>query len=160
MPTTCRQIAVAMQNFHDLKGHQPQYHAAIPPASATRGGAMPDYSYLWPGPVWSVLILPHLEETALYDAFEKNAEMKHAHNAPFVRRVVSTYICPSAESSAQPVFTDCRDGEDTNPNPALGLYYPVFMGPTQPTQCRFCPVGKTGSRMSWVRRGGEAVSPP
>ena len=28
-----RQIALAMHNFHDLRGHQPQYHAAIPPAS-------------------------------------------------------------------------------------------------------------------------------
>ena len=46
---------------------------------------MPDYNYLWPGPVWSVLILPHIEETALYDAFDKNAEMKHA------RQRISSY---------------------------------------------------------------------
>jgi prepilin-type N-terminal cleavage/methylation domain-containing protein len=149
-----RQIALAMQTFHDSKKHQPQYHAAFPPGTQTRGGGTAgDYSYAWPGPVWTVLILPYMEENALYDRFDKNVEMKHANNAELVRRVVSTYVCPSAESSATPVFTDRRDLGGTNPTNALGLYYPVSMGPTEPDVCRFCPAGTDGNRNNWCCQG-------
>jgi prepilin-type N-terminal cleavage/methylation domain-containing protein len=141
-----RQVALAMHNFHDTKKHQVQYHAGIVPASASRGGGDPDYTWTWPGPVWSILILPHMEETALYDAFNKNETTKHASNAQLVKNIVSTYVCPSAPSAGQPVFSDRRDAASTIPNPSLGLYYPVSMGPTEPDGCPFCPEGTVGDK--------------
>jgi prepilin-type N-terminal cleavage/methylation domain-containing protein/prepilin-type processing-associated H-X9-DG protein len=147
-----RQIALAMHNFHDSKKHQVQYHAAFPPPSQSRGGGMPDYHYSWAGPVWSVLILPYIEETALFDRFDKSVEMRHANNRQLVQLIISTYICPSAQSAAQPIFDNRRDLGNTNPNPALGLYYPVSMGPTEPDQCRFCNE-RTGRPDSWCCQG-------
>jgi hypothetical protein len=142
-----------MHNFHDSVGHQVQYQAAFPPASATRGGAMPDYFYGWPGPVWSVLILPYMEEQTLYDRFDKTVEMRHANNRPLVQLIISTFICPSATSAAQPIFSDRRDLGNLNPNPALGLFYPVSMGPTEPDNCRFCQVGQSGSPTNYCCQG-------
>jgi prepilin-type N-terminal cleavage/methylation domain-containing protein/prepilin-type processing-associated H-X9-DG protein len=149
-----RQIAIAMHNFHDTKKHQVQYHAAIPPASQSRGGGVAgNYIYSWPGPVWSVLILPYMEETALHDAFNKTVEMKHASNAQLVQKIVNTYVCPSAPSAGQPVFSDRRDLGNTGPNPSLGLYYPVSMGPTEPDRCRFCDKGQTGAPDNYCCQG-------
>jgi type II secretory pathway pseudopilin PulG len=74
-----RQIGIAVQNFHDQKRHQPQYHAAIPD-TATQTAA--DYTYTWAGPVWGVLILPYIEEQALYDRFDKKARMNAKSRNP------------------------------------------------------------------------------
>src|SRR3954470_8613273 len=60
-----RQIGIAVQNYHDTYKHQPQYHAAIPDNPATQTEV--NYIYSWRGPVWTVLILPFIEEQALYD---------------------------------------------------------------------------------------------
>ena len=64
-----KQDATAMHLFHDAKKHLPQYHAAFPPsgggAASGRGGggsAAWDYSWTDPGPVWSVQILPFMEQ--------------------------------------------------------------------------------------------------
>src|SRR5689334_8989173 len=46
-----RQIGIAVQNYHDVNKHQPQYHAAIPD-NATQTYA--NYTYSWRGPVWNV----------------------------------------------------------------------------------------------------------
>jgi prepilin-type N-terminal cleavage/methylation domain-containing protein/prepilin-type processing-associated H-X9-DG protein len=153
-----RQIALAMHNFHDTQGHQVQYHAGFPPASASRGGGDPEYSWLWPGPTWSVLILPYVEEQALYDLFDKTATMgagnanPNHRNARAVQQIVATYICPTAAGTSRsgdhagPIFPDRRDAAASIPNPSLGLYYPVSMGPTEPDQCQFCPEGQFGTR--------------
>jgi prepilin-type N-terminal cleavage/methylation domain-containing protein/prepilin-type processing-associated H-X9-DG protein len=155
-----RQVAIAMHNFHDANGHQVQYHLAFNAStvSSSRGGGTQDYNWSWPGAVWSVLILPYMEEQALYDRFDKEVTMKHANNAQLVQIVVNTYICPTGlgASSADgqgPVFSDRRDLAGTGPNPALGLYYPVSMGPTEPDSCRFCSVGSTGSPNNYCCQG-------
>ncbi|MGH7946757.1 MAG: DUF1559 domain-containing protein, partial [Opitutaceae bacterium] len=100
------QSVIAIQNFHDVNGHQPQYHAAIPPnASGPTDSRTPPsstpykYHYSDPGPVWTVLILPYMEEQALFDEFDKTVHMKHVNNAKLVRQVISSYVCPSAESA-------------------------------------------------------------
>ena len=154
-----RQIALAMHNFHDTQKHQVQYHVGCPPASQSRGGGSPGpYSYAWPCPVWSVLILPYMEEQALYDRFNKKVEMRHPDNAPWVQHVVGTYVCPTGVGGGRiggegPVFTDRRDAGGFNPNPALGLYYPVSMGPTEPDRCRFCTEGQDGSPNNYCCQG-------
>jgi prepilin-type N-terminal cleavage/methylation domain-containing protein/prepilin-type processing-associated H-X9-DG protein len=160
-----RQIALAMHNFHDQKGHQVQYHAAFPPPSQQRGGGGdPEYNWTWPGPVWSVLILPYIEEPALYDLFDKTTTMNAGNstaislgptshrNARATQQIVSTYICPTATGSSRsgedsgPIFANRTDAAGSSPKPSLGLYYPVSMGPTEPDECRFCPEGRFGAK--------------
>jgi hypothetical protein len=86
-----------------------------------------------------VLILPFMEEQALYDAFDKNVTMNHANNANIIRKTVSTYVCPSNETASNPIFEDRTDLTGANPKFGLGLYYAVSMGPTAPDTCTFCP---------------------
>jgi prepilin-type N-terminal cleavage/methylation domain-containing protein len=153
-----RQIGIAVQNYHDTYKHQPQYHAALP-NNATQTYA--DYSYGWRGAIWTVLILPFMEEQALYDRFDKTKKMTDDStigtlgysNRSLAKTVVSGFVCPSNVSAGNPIFTDRQDGAGANvnnPQISLGLFYGVSMGPTQPDACRYCPDhdGITGSTPS------------
>lgn len=44
---------------------------------------------------WSLLILPFMEQTAIYDRFDMNFWIDHPDNKQAVQSVVPTYICPS-----------------------------------------------------------------
>ena len=139
-----KQLGIAMHNFHDTYKYYPQYHAAVTP----KGASFDDYATAtgyknWPGPVWTVSIMPFMEEQAVFDAFRKDLKMNDPLNAENVKRIITTMICPSNETAANPVMTDRADGVGANPTNAVGLYYGVCMGPTIPDSCRFCPVGTT-----------------
>jgi hypothetical protein len=116
-----------------------------------------NYTWSLPGPVWTVLILPFMEEQALYDSFDKTQKMAHATNAKWTQQIVSAFVCPSAESAANPIFTDRSDASSptNDPNPALGLYYPVSMGPTHNDDCDFCIVGTTGAPTNFCCQGNN-----
>ena len=86
-----------------------------------------------------MLILPYLEQTAHYESFDFTKLIKAPENAVAVQQVTPVYVCPSAESASAPVFDDRADAGGNNPNPALGLYYPVSMGPTQPRRLSLLP---------------------
>jgi prepilin-type N-terminal cleavage/methylation domain-containing protein/prepilin-type processing-associated H-X9-DG protein len=143
-----KQNLLAILNFHDVKKHQPQYHAAIRPTTPPNA----PYNYNQAGPVWSVLILPFMEQQPLFNRFDKKVAMNHPFNREPVKQVISNYVCPSAESAQQPVFEIRTDAGGFNPQPALGLYYPVSMGPTEPDGCDFCPE-KTGNPNSFCCQG-------
>lgn len=44
---------------------------------------------------WSVLILPFMEQTAIYEMFDLNRWIDHPNNTSAVQSIVSVYICPS-----------------------------------------------------------------
>jgi prepilin-type N-terminal cleavage/methylation domain-containing protein len=132
-----RQIGIAVQNFHDTYKRQPQYHAAILPTATSDYAASAGYQ--WAGPIWSIIIMPFMEEQALYDSFDKKVTLNHANNAKWVQQIVPGFICPSNQTAGTPVFTDRTDVAGINPKTALGLYYAVSIGPTQPDTCTFCP---------------------
>ena len=86
-----KQIGLAMHNFHGAEKHQPQYHAS------------PDTPYTWSqvGPVWSVLILPYMEEQATWDQLKANGRAPSGgqsfnyHSPPRI----DTYVCASDRKS-------------------------------------------------------------
>jgi len=124
-----KQIGLALHNYHAA-------HGALPYASG--GGAVYDWSK---GGVWSSMILPYLEQQAIYDRFDFNAHHKDPVNAEPATFVVPTYICPSDPEGQQPILSG-RFARD-NPDPALGMWYPASMGPTHPDACPFCPEPKS-----------------
>ena len=63
--------------------------------------------------------------------------------------VVSLVVCPSDTSPSKAVMYDRDNLSSTNPSPALGLWYPASMGPTQPDHCPFC----SESRPSYCCQG-------
>lgn len=123
-----KQIGLALHNYHAT-------HGSLPYASGA-GGVV---GSSWGG-VWSAMILPYLEQQAIYEQINFNRHLRDPVNAEVVQIVISTYICPSDPEGRHPVL----DGryEPHNPNPALGLWYPVSMGPTHPDRCPFCEFPK------------------
>ncbi len=137
-----KQIALAIHNYHTAHKAQPAYHATDDP-----------YGWWKTGPTWTMSILPYMEEQNLYDQFDFTVLLKAPPNSLAARNIVSGYICPAAESADQPIFSDRADVGGNNPNPALGLYYPVSIGPTEPDRCWFCPAGQTGSAGNYCCQG-------
>lgn len=139
-----KQISLAIHTFHEAHNAQPLYHDTEDP-----------YGWGRPGPTWTMSILPFIEEQALYDLFDFRATLNSPRNAPAVQQIVSVYVCPEAEGADNPIFHDRADAGGNNPNPALGLFYPVSMGPTEPDQCDFCPAGTQGEPGNYCCQGNN-----
>jgi hypothetical protein len=89
--------------------------------------------------------MPYIEEQNLHDQFDLKVSnpMVHPVNRLLIRTIIPTFICPSDPAAAQPVMTNrAISHPGINPNEALGLWYPVSMGPTSTDTCVFCPQPK------------------
>ncbi len=54
-----KQVALAIHNYHTANNAQPAYHDTANP-----------YGWWKTGPTWTMLILPYMEEQAMYDQFD------------------------------------------------------------------------------------------
>jgi len=76
-----KQIALAMHNYHDV-------YRALPPAYTTDENGTPLHS-------WRTLLLPFMEQQALYAQIHLNEPWNSAHNQQMANTVISLYCCPS-----------------------------------------------------------------
>ena len=91
-----KQIALAIHNFHDAQG-------GVPPAYlGGRGHAS-----------WMVLIMPYLEQSALYGAFDLERTY-YMQRLEVIQTQVSFYYCPSRRSPPQ--LSVSGDGRGTVPH--------------------------------------------
>ena len=137
-----RQIGLGIHNFESARNMQPKYHDAADPYDWSKAGA-----------TWTMAILPFIEEQAIYDLFDFTKRFVDAENAIATQTIVNVYVCPSAQGASNPILDDRRDAGGNNPNPALGLFYPVSMGPTEPDACDFCPAGTQGENGNYCCQG-------
>lgn len=79
--TNLKAITLAMHIYSEV-------HGAFPPAYSKGPDGKPLLS-------WRVLILPHLEQKALYDEFHKDEPWDSEHNKTLISRMPSVYTCPS-----------------------------------------------------------------
>jgi hypothetical protein len=79
-----KQIALALHNYHDV-------YKSFPPAYSTDKEGKPLLS-------WRVLILPFLEQGALYDQFHLDEPWDSEHNKRLSQMVVPTYRAPGSSS--------------------------------------------------------------
>lgn len=121
-----KQIGLAMHQYHGA-------HSVLPFATGDCCGGKPQAG------TWAAFILPYLEHLPTYQLFDFRYHMKDPRNAQAVQAVIPEYVCPSDPKSAQPVYSDRFWPH--NPNPAMALWYPVCMGPTEMGRsgCPFCP---------------------
>ena len=112
--TQCRnnlhQIGLALHNYHDT-------HSCFPPLSVCRAAGGGCDAYAGPSTGWGVLILPFLDETALYNAYNAShgvawieghsAQEASSTNKTVVQSALSQYCCPS---DAAPVLVGCGNG--------------------------------------------------
>jgi hypothetical protein len=76
-----KQIGLALHNYESK-------HGAYPPAYTVDAEGNPLHS-------WRVLILPYMEQQALYDAIDLTKPWNDPANATAYNAVVETYRCPS-----------------------------------------------------------------
>ncbi|MCL2623881.1 MAG: DUF1559 domain-containing protein, partial [Planctomycetaceae bacterium] len=78
-----KQIGLALHNYHDA-------HWVLPPVMTADANGKPLHS-------WRVLLLPFIEQQALYEQIRLNEPWDSEHNKQFHNRVPSIYQCPSAK---------------------------------------------------------------
>ncbi|MFW6171810.1 MAG: DUF1559 domain-containing protein [Planctomycetota bacterium] len=137
-----KQIGLALNNYHSA-------HSMLPFGSAYRGGGTPHGDGSKAG-TWAAMILPQLEEGALYDRLDFSKWMSQEPNATLVRTHLPVYACPTDPQSGDPILPLRGESpkpalgtitRDWNPHTAMGLWYPASIGPTVPGNCVFCPPG-------------------
>jgi len=79
-----RQIAFATLNYESDNGH-------FPPAYIADENGKPMHS-------WRVLLLPYLEQQALYDSYRMDEPWDDPNNSKLHDEIVSLYRCPSSSS--------------------------------------------------------------
>jgi prepilin-type processing-associated H-X9-DG protein len=77
-----KQIALAFHNYHDVYG-------SVPPAYLPDENGQPMHS-------WRVLLLPFLEQEALYRMYDFSQPWDSPANAIVTNTVIPTYQCPSS----------------------------------------------------------------
>ncbi|WP_459556238.1 DUF1559 family PulG-like putative transporter [Lacunimicrobium album] len=112
--STCKnnlkQLGIALHNYHDT-------HNALPSAFVSYGtsnGAAPAWARMdpqtWdaaPGWGWGTMILPYIEQAALYDGLSLSQPCWDPVNANLVRSKLPVFLCPSVSGSHDPfVVTD------------------------------------------------------
>ncbi len=80
-----KQIILAMHNYHDA-------HNAFPPAFSRSKDGKPLLS-------WRVLILPYLEQKALYDQFHLDEAWDSPHNRALISKMPEVFHCPAEKAA-------------------------------------------------------------
>jgi hypothetical protein len=81
-----KQIGLALHNYHDQK-------KSFPPAYTTDKAGKPGLS-------WRVLILPYVEQTALYQQFHLDEPWDSEHNKPLAAKIPPVYVSPNYSGPA------------------------------------------------------------
>lgn len=77
-----KQIALAMHNYHDV-------HKCFPPAFTVDEDGNKLHS-------WRTVILPYMEQSALYEQIRLDEPWDSEHNRQFAETVIPAYQCPSS----------------------------------------------------------------
>lgn len=76
-----KQIALAMHNYHDV-------HGTLPPAYTVDADGNKLHS-------WRTLILPYMDQAALYEQIDLNKPWDDPVNLPYSQMLIPPYRCPS-----------------------------------------------------------------
>jgi prepilin-type N-terminal cleavage/methylation domain-containing protein len=118
-----KQIGVALHNYVDV-------NKSLPFGSI--------YLYASTPNIWTVAILPFLEEQPLYDQVNFGKSVFDPANTFVANYAVSTFICPSDPQGTNPVLPNRGDPTSPNPFTGAGIWYTGSLGPTIPDACVFC----------------------
>jgi type II secretory pathway pseudopilin PulG len=133
-----RQIGLALLQFHESNG-------AFPHGANNHGKTGVTRAH---GGTWTALILPGLEQVAVFDRFDLSRHIADPVNEAAVTTAIPTYACPSDPDASNPIRpnTVLAGLAGRNPVRGMGLWYPGSMGPTADgcsagSRCVFCPAG-------------------
>ena len=90
--TQCRnnmhQIGLALHNYHDAYG-------CLPSGAVGLRGRPQDG---WPMHTWMTMILPFVDESALYNAYNFSLRFDNGGNTTVTRAFIAQYVCPSSST--------------------------------------------------------------
>lgn len=96
------------------------------------------------GDNWATAIFAFMEIGNFRNQLDLTVEFRLSPNAELISNFVSpTFVCPSGPRAGSPIFNDRFDRD--NPGVAQGTWYTASIGPTEPDNCVFCPLGNNGS---------------
>jgi len=117
-----KQMGLALQNYHDALGCFPMGYAARPRfvdgATDTASG--------W---AWAAMILPQMEQPALFSAANVSLPVEAPQNATAARSMVGPYLCPSDTTPGGPFPID--DGTSNVLASAAPTSYAACVGDDQ-----------------------------
>lgn len=123
-----KQIALGLLNFESTYGKLP---------GGSGWGAPSSMGPTAHSRLWTIDILPFIEQQAVYDSLDLTQRMESASNSARVAEVtIPGFVCPSDEQAATPIL-DYRRVGNGNPKRAQGNWYVGSMGPTIPDRCDF-----------------------
>ncbi len=102
-----KQMGIALHNYHDAVG-------AFPPGLMSRPAS--DGSNTGPGWGWGAMLLPEVEQSAVYNAINVNLPIESVANSTARLTKISAYICPS-DAYFEPQFTVV---DESTTNTSLG----------------------------------------
>lgn len=79
-----KQIGLAVQSHHDTRKAFPMGRNAFTQKAVS----------------WAYFLLPYMEETAIYNSWDRNARVDAPSNAATMRTPIETYACPSRRRAA------------------------------------------------------------
>ncbi|QJW92695.1 DUF1559 family PulG-like putative transporter [Frigoriglobus tundricola] len=106
-----KQIGIAMHNYADTNG-------SMPPAAVCDKKGKPQLS-------WRVLILPYLEQGALYKEFKLDEPWDSAHNKKLLAKMPITYALPGAEPGTTETHYRVFVGNDAGFDWVVGAKFPA-----------------------------------
>ena len=113
--TQCRnnlhQMALALHNYHDT-------HSCFPPRSVGANAAHNCDAYGAPAAGWAVMILPFVDEQALYNATNFAQAIYAPANTTVSKSQLAQYRCPSDTSAT---YVNCGNGGCNGVNPTGGV---------------------------------------
>src|SRR5579871_5460640 len=87
-----KQLGLALHNYHDAVGRFPPVARATTPPMTLATNKTRDANW---GPTWAILLLPYVEQDALFRAYRMDLPAKDAANAPVVGTNITLLRCPS-----------------------------------------------------------------
>jgi len=114
-----KQIALALHNYSSA-------HGGFPFGVLGTSGSMADNHRLT---TWQTMILPYVEQNALFDRYDFNMRFDHANNSSAVRTTLPVYLCPTQPNQG---LVESRYGNShyaanagTTPGANNGILYPL-----------------------------------
>ena len=130
-----RQIALALHNYHKAFGCFPPAHVAGPDGQ--------------PWHSWRVLILPFIEQPALYDQYDFNEPWDGPNNRKLARHIPAVYCCPSDPDSGRSQKTSYV--AVVGPRAAWGGSEPRKLGDFRDeTDSTILVAGAAGAAIDWM----------
>lgn len=118
-----KQLALALHNYESVHlTFPPGYLHKVDPAGSAAN---------FMGFGWGTMILPQLEQTAIYNEFNFNVPIFDIANLSSREQKVQTYLCPS-DTFSEDIFV-VRDENSTPPERYRGASYAANWGPATAT---------------------------